>query len=291
MKQLNQFINEYIINKKLDKPIDSEDHYEYFPKTKQELRKNIQELLDKNIHDFNCIDTSAITDMSGLFYKDIFFTIAFNVSNWNVSNVKSMRNMFKGCENFDCDLSKWDVSNVEDMSNMFYRCYKFTGKGLENWNVSNVKYIARMFTNCLHFDCDFSNWNIHNVRSTFGLFWNCGNFKGKGLENWDVGNVINMDSMFAFCTKFNCNLSKWNVSTNTTDMGAMFRNCYNFDCDLSNWDVSNVKHMDEMFVNCSKFKGKGLENWNVSNIEPTNMSDMFKNCKSLKRPSWYKGNI
>ena len=46
MKQLNQFINEYIIKKKLDKPIDSEDHYEYFPKTKKELIENIKELFD-----------------------------------------------------------------------------------------------------------------------------------------------------------------------------------------------------------------------------------------------------
>ena len=41
----------------------------------------------------------------------------------------------------------------------------------------------------------------------------------------------------------------------------------------------------------TKFKGKGLENWDVSNIEPTNMFDMFNNCQSLKKPSWYKGNI
>ena len=50
MKQINQFINEYIVKKKLDKPINSEDHYEYYPETKQELIKNIQELLNKNIH-------------------------------------------------------------------------------------------------------------------------------------------------------------------------------------------------------------------------------------------------
>ena len=35
MKQINQYINEYIIKKKLDKPIDSEDHCEYFPDTKE----------------------------------------------------------------------------------------------------------------------------------------------------------------------------------------------------------------------------------------------------------------
>ena len=183
MKQINQFITEYIIKKKLDKAIDSEDHYEYTPKTKNELIKNIKELFNNNIYDFNCIDTSLISDMSELFYNDIFSTIVFDVSDWDVSNVKTMRNMFKKCENFNCDLSKWDVSNVEDMTNMFYECKYFTGKGLENWDVSNVRYIARMFTDCGNFDCDLSNWNIHNVTSTYGLFWNCGNFKGKILHH------------------------------------------------------------------------------------------------------------
>ena len=41
MKQINQFITEYIIKNKLDKHIDSEDHCAYFPDTKEELLENI----------------------------------------------------------------------------------------------------------------------------------------------------------------------------------------------------------------------------------------------------------
>ena len=36
-KSLTSYITEYIIKKKLDEPIDSEDHYTYFPNTKEEL--------------------------------------------------------------------------------------------------------------------------------------------------------------------------------------------------------------------------------------------------------------
>ena len=80
MKHLNQFITEYIIKKKLDKPINSEDHYKYFPKTKEELIDNINELVEKNIYDFNCIDTGAIINMSKLFKnldvrKDKYFDV------------------------------------------------------------------------------------------------------------------------------------------------------------------------------------------------------------------------
>ena len=101
MKHLNQFITEYIIKKKLDKPIDSEDHYKYFPKTKEELISNIKELFDKGETDLNSIDTSNIIDMSFLFM------------NVKINNV---------------DVSNWDVSNVIDMTNMFYKCDSLKNK-------------------------------------------------------------------------------------------------------------------------------------------------------------------
>ena len=140
MKHLNIYITEYIVKKKLDKPINSE--YKYHPQTKEELIENIKELLDKEETDFNCIDTSAITDMSNLFsdsYIDgnteriIIKDMNINISNWDVSNVTNMSNMFYCCQEFNCDLSSWDVSkvNVEDMSDMFYNCNSLKNK--PNW--------------------------------------------------------------------------------------------------------------------------------------------------------------
>ena len=120
MKQINQFITEYIIKKKLDKPIDSEDHYEYSPETKDELIKIIRILLDKGETDLNCIDTSNITDMSELFYNKNLKNV--DISNWDVSNVKDMHYMFFECTNFNCDLSKWNVNNVTNMNYIFDGC-------------------------------------------------------------------------------------------------------------------------------------------------------------------------
>ena len=124
MKHLNTYITEYIIKKKLDKPIDSEDHYEYTPKTKEELIENIKELLDKGENDLNCIDTSKITDMSRLFDK--CENNNFDISCWDVSKVKDMKYMFYGCKEFNQDLSNWNTSNVENMQEMFEGCENFT---------------------------------------------------------------------------------------------------------------------------------------------------------------------
>ena len=110
MKHLNTYITEYIIKKKLDKPIDSE--HKYHPNSKEELIKNIQELINNKIYDFNCIDTSLISDMSKLFYNKIFNNINninFDVSGWDVSNVTNMSEMFNSCYNFVNICNRHDI--------------------------------------------------------------------------------------------------------------------------------------------------------------------------------------
>ena len=178
MKKINQFITEYIIKKKLDKPIDSEDHSEYFPKTKEELIENIKECFDNKRYNLNCINTSKITDMSYIF-KLIpeSHDINFDVSGWDVSNVEYMQHMFYECIKFNCDLSDWNVSNVKNMGDMFCNCLDFEGNGLENWDVSNVKDMHYMFFECTNFNCDLSKWNVNNVTNMNYIFDGCKSLK------------------------------------------------------------------------------------------------------------------
>ena len=209
MKRLNQFINEYIVKKKLDKPIDSEDHYDYFPETKKELIKNIVEVFNSGKTNLNCIDTSKITDMSNLFDSSNYNKSLDNIdiSKWNVSNVKYMQFMFDGYENFNCDLSNWDVSKVENMKGIFSWCIKFNCD-LSKWDVSNVTNMDFMFDNCNKFDCDLSKWDVSNVLNMICMFGNCKNFKGIGLDNWNVSKVKHMHYMFKGCTSL-INTPSW----------------------------------------------------------------------------------
>ena len=169
MKHLNTYITEYIVKKKLDKPIDSEHNYKYFPKTKEELVANIKKLLSKGETDLNSIDTNSITDMSHLF-KELNIPINIDISDWDVSNVENMEGMFYNYDIFNCDLSKWNVSKVKNMS-----C---------------------MFLNCKNFDCDLSNWDVSNVTNMAYMFANCPKFEGKVLKKWDVSKVKDMTVMF-----------------------------------------------------------------------------------------------
>ena len=199
MKHLNQFITEYIIKKKLDKPIDSEDHYEYHPENKKQLIRNISELFKKGETNLNCIDTSNVTDMSNLFYYEKSKNINFDISDWDVSKVKYMQYMFHGLKNFNCDLSKWDVSNVTNMVGVFEGCQNFIGAGLENWDVSNVTSMEYLFVDCYEFNSDISNWDVSKVENIDGMFYNCKNFNCD-LNKWNVKNVKYMNETFGNCT-------------------------------------------------------------------------------------------
>ena len=173
LKALPLYITEYIIKKKLEKPIDSEDHYDYFPETKEELIENIKECFNNEDYNLNCINTSKITDMSNLFKYIDLYNVNFDVSKWDVSNVENTSFMFTGFVKFNCDLSNWDVSKVTNMNYMFY--------------------------NCENFDYDLSKWDVSNVLNMICMFGNCKNFKGIGLDNWNVSKVKHMQNMLNGC--------------------------------------------------------------------------------------------
>ena len=101
--------------------------------------------------------TTFITDMSGLF---IDTRTSQNISNWDVSNVESMRVMFSQ-SSFNQSIEEWDVSNVSDMSFMF-QASSFN-QDLSSWDVSNV-------TSCGYFCRYNESWSLPKPN-----FTNCRN--------------------------------------------------------------------------------------------------------------------
>ena len=115
MKTLQNYITEKILINK-----NSKIGYIYHPKTRNELENIINQKIESegNECDLNDIDTSNITDMSGLFISSEFNG---DIANWNVSNVTNMNMMFAWSK-FNGDISNWDVSNVTNNAYIFFNC-------------------------------------------------------------------------------------------------------------------------------------------------------------------------
>ena len=80
--------------------------------------------------------------MEGMFSTQPGYDInmKFNqpIGNWNVSNVKTMKEMFEGANDFNHDISNWDVSKVTNMKMMFSEAPAFN-QPIGNWDVKKVK--------------------------------------------------------------------------------------------------------------------------------------------------------
>ena len=193
MKNLKETILEKLVFNKNTK---AKYNYNYYPKTIDELQKWVYQLIDErgNDADLNDIDTSAITDMSGLFH-----TLKFNgdISKWDVSNVKYMNNMFYGCENFNGNISRWNVSNVINMNGMFAGCVKFNCD-ISDWDVSNVKDMGGLFCRCYLFNQDISKWKVDQVTNMINLFRECKNFE-QDISKWRVSKYCKKNNMFLKC--------------------------------------------------------------------------------------------
>ena len=237
---------------------------------------------------FNNIITTAMTDMSSLFYN--LTTFNANISSWDTSNVLTMQYMFGGARTFNQNINSWNLSNVTNISLMFYDARAFS-TSISSWNTSNVTTMAGTFYNAYAFNQDISSWNTSNVANMTGMFQNAVSFNSSINTNaltasWNTSNVTNMLTMFYGASAFSQPINLWNTS-NVTNMASMFMSATSFNQTISSWDVSNVANMSNMFNNAGAFNSTifALTTSNAINI---NMSTMFANATVFNQPigSW-----
>ena len=122
----------------------------------------------------NNVNTSAVTDMTSMFYQCTNLT-SLDVSSFDTSNVTSMYQMFYQCSGLtSLDLSMFDTSNVTNMGQMFYYCNGLTS-------------------------LDVSHFNTSKVTSMYNMFYNCSGLTSLDISSFDTSNVTNMNQMFRYC--------------------------------------------------------------------------------------------
>ena len=145
--------------------------YNFHPTGWSELKELVKKLIKERgtEADLNDIDVSKMTNLSNLFSSGDEKDFNGDISEWDVSNVEEMEEMFENCK-FNGDISNWDVSNVKNMFGMF--AYSDFNGDISKWDVSNVTDMQEMF-NSSKFNGNISNWDISNLRHIAWMFDNC----------------------------------------------------------------------------------------------------------------------
>ena len=195
-------------------------------------------------------NVSNTTNMFSMFEnagRNVSSLVIGKISNWELSTITTMRNMFKGSSLTNPDISNWDVSNVFNMAGMFNNS-SFNGS-LLNWETTSVQFIGSMFQNATSFNQPVNHFDISGVSNLNFVFSNATSFN-QPLNDWNTSNVTNMNSMFQKCPKFNQPLDNWDVS-NVKFMQGMFANPVpgQFDQDISNWKIVNVSNLSNFLLN------------------------------------------
>ena len=181
----------------------------------------------------------------------------------------------KWCNGFEKDkneiiekyghISDWDVSNVTDMCELFKNKKDFN-ENINNWDVSNVTNMEYMFSHAKNFNQPLYQWNISNVKNMGFMFSHAKNFN-QPLYQWNVSNVTNMTFMFYNAISFNQNIFCWNISiinqNNSTSNSHWFSSIIvnsieklyvNVNAKIGEFKI-NIIHMTALFILIHKIRG------------------------------------
>ena len=118
----------------------------------------------------------------------------YDISEWDVSNVKSMSWTFYGCRNFNCDLSNWKTPKLCNMRYTFWGCKTFNSD-ISGWDVSNVTDMNGTFCACDSFNAPIGKWKVSNVKDFNNFLFGADNFN-QDLSSWDLRHIFKLDNMF-----------------------------------------------------------------------------------------------
>ena len=126
------------------------------------------------------------------------------VTNWNVSNVIDMANLFQNADCTNIDVSNWNTSSAISMNNMFQGING--NPDVSNWDVSNAINMSGMFRNATNANPDCRNWNVVSLTDASNMLTDS-DLSVENLtacyENWSQLNLQHNVDFSAGNTKYN----------------------------------------------------------------------------------------
>ncbi|EOH1143101.1 BspA family leucine-rich repeat surface protein [Listeria monocytogenes] len=171
-----------------------------------------------------------------------------DVSGLDTSAVSNMRGMFYRCSALEeLDVSHFDTSSVTNMLYMFCDNEKLEKLDVSNFDTSSVTDIRMMFENCTSLEAlDVSNFDTSSVTNMAAMFSDNEKLEKLDLSTFDTSSVTNMGTMFKNCTalkslfldNFTHAASSTDMFTGTTSLSYLFvsHNVSNFNgLENTNW--------------------------------------------------------
>ena len=216
-------------------------------------------------------------------FKDTYGITKIDFSNFDTSNVKSMKQMFLNCKDLrEIEFTGFDTSSVVDMEGMFQTCKEITSLDLSCFVTSNVETMRNMFTTCEGLTyLDVSNFNTLNVKDTVEMFCDCRSLENLDLSSFSLPKVNDMGGMFKYCLKLKSIKFSNTANIKSSGIGAMFQDCWKLtSLDLSCFDTSSITNLGYMFDRCYSLASLDLSSFDTSSVE--NFENIFSECTSLK---------
>ena len=183
-----------------------------------------------------------------------------DISNWNVTAVSDMSELFKGKNTFNDDISNWDVSNVTNMTSMFDGATSFN---TTNYDLLLIGWSALTLQSNVVFNMNsttkFSSGAATTARGVLTSLPKSWTITDGGSVNYVFTTKTELQTAVDLWISDNAaavitygQINQWNVSA-ITDMSELFKGKNTFNDDISNWDVSNVTNMTSMFDGATSF--------------------------------------
>ena len=260
----------------------------------QDKIKVVIEGMEKNLID-NKIDVEEKANLINLKCLEIFTNcdymfqnlrniIEINLSNFDISQVTGMKNMFNNCSNLKQIITpnNFKASSLSSIHHMFYNCTSLKYIDLSNFETTDrLENMDLMFFNCKNLNSlDLAKINTQNVSRMESLFEGCSSLVSLNIDSWNTGNVTTLKGAFKGCSSLiSLDLNHFDTSK-VKYMDSMFDTCSSLEIlKIDNFNTISVSTMASMFVRCSNLKSLNVSNFNTKSV--TSMKSMFFNCKSL----------
>ncbi len=245
------------------------------------------------ISGFEYLDTSAVTDMSFMFYGCRSLD-TLDLTTFDTGSVKNMQEMFEFCESLaSVDLSSFDTPNLEgSLLFMFHGCSSLTELDLSTFDTSSVEDISGMLSGCTSLaKVNLEGWDTSSVIYMSGMFQGCAALESVDLSGFDTSKVETLSFLLAGCGSLEqIDLSGF-ATPNLRDVSFMLRGCSSLEVlDISNLDTTDVGRtpqsvgsMEGMFLDCNNLNTITLgKNWSFT-------GDGSSSCLLPDRGYWMKG--